>query len=151
VSFSFPVEAGHVLMFARALGDETYGNPGHARVRMAPPTFVAAVAQFDPEWPHRPRPGEQWRGSGCGPGTPVENTGGGTSLHAEQHYEYHRPVRAGEVLIVDRFPGRSWEKQSSRAGLLRFEEEVTTFTDADGETVCTARRVRVLTEKPVES
>jgi hypothetical protein len=151
VSFPFPVEAGHVLMFARALGDETYGNPTHPRARTAPPTFVAAVAQFDPEWAHRPRPGEPWRGSGAGPGTPVENTGGGTSLHAEQHYEYHRAVRAGEVLTVERSPGRSWQKQSSRAGLLRFEEEVTTFTDTDGKAVCTATRVRVITEKPVQS
>lgn len=151
MSFAFPVEAGHLLMFARALGDETFGDPEHARATTAPPTFVAAVAQFDPDWPHRPRPGEPWRGSGAGPGTPLADSGSGTSLHAEQHYEYHRAVRAGDVLTVERAPGRTWQKESPRAGLLRFEEEITTFTDADGELVCTATRVRVITEKPVES
>jgi len=54
------------------------------------------------------------------------------------------------VLSVEREPGRSWEKQSSRSGLLRFEEEITSYRDSGGELVLTATRVRVITERPVD-
>jgi hypothetical protein len=154
--FQFPVEAGHVLCFARALGDDdpVRYDPQHERtVRRggvsASPTFVAAVAQFDPDWAYRPRPGEPWHGSGRGPGTPPPGPGT-TSLHAEQHYEYHREVRPGDVLSVERSDGATWEKHSARSGRLRFEEEITRFTDSAGELVVTARRVRVITERPAE-
>ena len=60
----FPMEAGHVLMFARAIGDP---NPVYAdtergagvrgRRHPAPPTFVTASAQFDPDYPLRPKAG----------------------------------------------------------------------------------------------
>lgn len=155
-SFQFPVEAGHVMCFARAVGDDDpvrYDAEHERTVRRggvsASPTFVAAVAQFDPDWPYRPRPGEPWHGSGRGPGTPPPGTGT-TSLHAEQHYEYHREVRPGDVLTVERSAGATWEKQSARSGRLRFEEEITRFTDSAGELVVTARRVRVITERPAE-
>ncbi|HEX8803386.1 MAG TPA: MaoC family dehydratase N-terminal domain-containing protein, partial [Acidimicrobiales bacterium] len=71
----FPVEEGHVLMFARAIGDAepALGDPG-AEV-LAPPTFVMASAQFDPDYPLRPRPGRTWFGSG---GTPSGRTAGGS-------------------------------------------------------------------------
>ncbi len=157
MSFSFPVEAGAVLMFARALGDldpRWYDEAStaaqvHGGV-LAPPTFVASAAHFDPDWPYRPHPGVPWHGSGRGPGFPPPASGSGTSLHAEQHYEYHRPIRPGDVLTVDREPGKRWEKQSARAGTLRFEEEITRFTNQRGELVLTAIRVRVVTERPVE-
>ena len=58
------------------LGDDNpiYSDPDHEATRarggvVAPPTFVAAGAQFDPEWPWRPQPGEPWMGSGSGPGS----------------------------------------------------------------------------------
>jgi hypothetical protein len=150
--FTFPVESGHILMFARALGDDNpaWSGAGPDAV-VAPPTFVAAAAQFDPDWPYRPRPGEEWNGSGRGPGTAPPSSGGGTSLHAEQHYEYHLPLRPGDVLTVEREAGRTWEKQSKRAGTLKFSEEITRFRNQDGELAVTARRVRVVTERPVES
>jgi acyl dehydratase len=147
-------------MFARALGDlnpRWYDENSEAAQLhggvSAPPTFVASVAQWDPDWPYRPRPGVQWWGSGRGPGSPPPNTGGssGTSLHAEQHYEYHQPLRPGDVLTVEREAGKTWEKQSARAGTLRFEEEITRFTNQRGELVLTATRVRVITERPVVS
>src|SRR5215212_11974454 len=107
----FPIEPPHALMFARAIGDP---NPIYADVDVAaasevgaipaPPTFVTASAQFDPDYPLRPKPGEPWFGSGR-EGTGAKPTvpsggggGGGTSLHAEQHYEYHRPLVVGDVL-----------------------------------------------------
>lgn len=155
--FRFPVEAGHIMMFARALGDHNpiYTDPGHETTRarggvVAPPTFVAAGAQFDPGWPWRPRPGEPWMGSGAGPGTAPPASGTGTSLHAEQHYEFHRPLRPGDVLTVVREQGESWEKQSKRAGTLRFSTEISYYRDQEGELVVTAKRVRVVTERKVD-
>lgn len=154
--FEFPVEAGHIMMFARALGDENpiYTDPDHEATRrrggiVAPPTFVAAATHFDPDWPYRPRPGVPWVGSGRGPGTPPPSSGGGTSMHAEQHYEFHEPVRPGDVLTVEREPGEIWEKESARAGRLRFSTEVTRYRNQEGRLVVTARRVRVVTERIV--
>lgn len=135
----FPVEAGHVLMFARSLGaaDPEGGLP--APGDPAPPTFASASAQFDPDYPLRPRPGDGWHGSGRDAGLVKEGAGG---LHAEQHFTYHRPVRVGDVLSWSSVPGATWEK-SGRSGRLVFSEQVTEFRDEAGELVVTARSVGV--------
>ncbi|NGO42207.1 FAS1-like dehydratase domain-containing protein [Streptomyces ureilyticus] len=135
----FPVESGHILMFARAIGDE---NPAYEH--LAPPTFTWASAHFDPDCHLRPKPGEEWFGSGAGPGVMPEGGGG---LHAEQHFEYHRPVRVGETLYAHTVPGRSWEKQG-RTGRLLFSERITEYRDADGAPVVSARTVAVVPEGP---
>jgi hypothetical protein len=138
----FPVEAGHVLTFARALGaaDPASGLP--AAGDAAPPTFAIASAQFDPDYPLRPRPGAPWHGSGGDPGLVTEGAGG---LHAEQHFTYHRPVRVGDVLAGLTRPGQEWEKHG-RSGRLRFREQITEFRDEAGELVVTARSVSVQRE-----
>ena len=71
-------------------------------------------------------------------------------LHAEQHFEFTRPVRPGDVLTATTKPGKSWEKESKRAGKLIFSERVTEYRDQKGELVCTARGVGVRTERPVD-
>ena len=135
----FPVEAGHVLAFTRALGAaDPAGGPGEA----TPPTFAIASAQFDPDYPLRPRPGAPWHGSGAGAGLVTE---GASGLHAEQHFVYHRPVRVGDVLAGTSRPGQEWEKQG-RSGRLRFREQITEFRDEAGELVVTARSVSVRRE-----
>ena len=70
----FPVEAGHILLFARAIGDPNpiYGDPDYATGTevggiIAPPTFMQASAQFDPDYPLRPKVGQSWFGSGREP------------------------------------------------------------------------------------
>jgi acyl dehydratase len=152
----FPVEAGQVLAFARAIGDE---NPVYQDERAAekaglsdlaaPPTFVQASAHFDPDYPLRPNPGVEWFGSGRGPGT-HDKRGAGV-LHAEQHYEYHRPLVVGDVLTATETPGKVWEKTGRRGGKLVFSEQVTVYRGASGEPVVTARLVTVRTEhKPQE-
>ena len=158
----FPVEAGHILMFARSIGDPNpvYEDEEHARgteagAIIAPPTFVQASAQFDPDYFLRPKPGQPWFGSGKEPtGVTREpgsgGGGGGGGLHAEQHYEYHRPLRAGDVLTATSVPGTTWEKEGRRAGKLVFSESVTEYRDQDGELVVTARGIGVRTERPVE-
>jgi hypothetical protein len=147
----FPVEAGHILMFARAIGDE---NPAYAGALddreaavPAPPTFVQASAQFDPEYPLRPLPGVPWFGSGGTDGLRSDSDGG---LHAEQHFTYHRPLRAGMVLSASSHDGNAWEKDGRRGGKLLFTESITEYRDADGELIVTARVVGVKTERVVE-
>ncbi len=138
----FPVEAGHVLTFARALGaaDPASGLPAVGDA--APPTFAIASALFDPDYPLRPRPGAPWHGSGGDPGLVTEGAGG---LHAEQHFTYHRPVRVGDVLAGLTWPGREWDKHG-RSGRLRFREQITEFRDEAGELVVTVRSVSVRRE-----
>ena len=159
----FPVEASHIMMFARSVGDPNpiYYDEEHAagteagRI-IAPPTFAQASAQFDPDYFLRPKIGEPWFGSGRNPTGIVREPGagggggGGGGLHAEQHFEYHRHVGPGDVLTATTKPGETWEKQSKRAGKLVFTESITEYRDQNGELVITARGVGVRTEKPVE-
>jgi acyl dehydratase len=162
----FPVEEGHVLTFARAIGDDNpvYRDPEYAAASeaggiIAPPTFTIASAQWDQDYPLRPKPGVKWWGSGARPvpvptdGEPPQKHGGSApkgsgALHAEQHFTYHRPVRVGDVLSSTSRPGKTWEK-TGRSGKLVFSEQVTEFRDASGELVVTARSVSVL-RQPLE-
>jgi hypothetical protein len=153
----FPIEAGHILMFARAIGDEDpvwEGALHGADPVPAPPTFVQASAQFDPDYFLRPHPGKRWFGSGReatgATSEPGAGGGGGGGLHAEQHFTYHRPLRSGMVLRATVVPGESWEKQGRRGGRLVFTESVVEYRDEAGELVVTARGVGVRTEKVVE-
>jgi N-terminal half of MaoC dehydratase len=177
----FPIEEGHVLMFARSIGDPNpvYADREHAEATeagglIAPPTFVQASAQFDPDYGLRPRIGQPWFGSGKTPsglrrasagagdgerkdegkdegGGPKRRGAGGSGLHAEQHFTYHRTPRVGDVLTATTTPGERWEKRGRRAGVLVFSETITEYRDQDGELVVTARSVGVRTERPVES
>lgn len=155
----FPIEAGHVMMFARSVGDanpayydEEYARTTEVGAIPAPPTFVQASAQFDPDYPLRPKIGEPWFGSGREPtGVKKEGSGGGGkggTLHAEQHFEYHRTPRVGDVLTATVVPGETWEKEGRRAGKLVFSETIVEYRDQQGELVVTARSVGVRTERP---
>jgi len=161
----FPIEASHILMFARAVGDDNqiYYDADYAAGTepgsvIAPPTFAQSSAQFDPDYFLRPKPGQDWFGSGKEP-TGVQKKeesggggggGGGGGLHAEQHFVYHRHLKPGDVLSAETKPGKTWEKQSKRAGKLMFSESVTEYRDQNGELVITATGVGVRTERPVD-
>ncbi len=71
--------------------------------------------------------------------------------HAEQHFEYHKPVKAGDILTATTKPGNSWEKESKRAGKLKFSERVTEYRNQDVELVITATGVGVQTARAVDS
>ncbi len=159
----FPVEASHVMMFARSIGDpnDIYYDEDYAKSTdqggvIAPPTFVQASAQFDPDYFLRPKIGQEWFGSAKGP-TGITKKGessgggGGGGLHAEQHYVYHRQLKVGDVLTAEVKPGKSWEKEGRRGGKLLFSETVTEYRDQNGELVITATGVGVRTEKPATS
>ena len=170
---TFPIEASHILMFARAVNDP---NPVYADAEYAaksevgavipPPTFTQASAQFDPDYFLRPKIGQPWFGSGKEPSgairrPPSGGSGGGSSesrpsgaaaggLHAEQHFEYHLPVVAGDVLTAESKPGKTWEREGRRGGKLHFSESVTEYRNQRGELVVTARGVGVRTERVIE-
>ena len=168
----FPVEASHIMMFARAVGDTNpiYYDDDHAAGTevghiIAPPTFAQASAQFDPDYFLRPKAGQKWFGSGrTASGTLVKDDAGsgddggekkssGSSaggLHAEQHFTYHRHLKPGDVLTGVNRPGEAWEKESKRAGILKFTESITEYRDQNGDLVVTARGVCVVTEKVIE-
>jgi acyl dehydratase len=160
----FLVEASHIMMFARSVADANpiYYDADYAKTTepgsvVAPPTFAQSSAQFDPDYFLRPKIGEPWFGSGKEPtGVPPKSGsgggsgGGGGGLHAEQHFEYHRHLKPGDVLSAEVKPGKSWEKESKRAGKLMFSETVTEYRDQNGELVITATGVGVRTERPVD-
>jgi hypothetical protein len=159
----FPVEASHIMMFARSVGDDNpiYYDAEYAKTTepgtiIAPPTFAQSSAQFDPDYFLRPKTGQAWFGSGKEPTGIKRESGGGSGsggggLHAEQHFEYHRHLKPGDVLSATTLPGKTWEKESKRAGKLVFSESVTEYRDQNGELVITARGVGVRTERPVDS
>ena len=150
----FPVDETAIVCFARAIGDP---NPVYydAERMIAPPTFAQSSAQFDREYPLRPKPGEPWFGSGAtasGTQSASATTASdaaparGVGLHAEQHFEYHRALRPGDVLRAETRRGDRWEKQG-RSGRLVFSETITDYFDAGGDLVVTARSVGVVTER----
>ena len=162
----FLIEASHIMMFARSIGDdnpvyhdEEYKSESGCEGIIAPPTFAQSSAQFDPDYFLRPKTGgEGWFGSGKEPTGLKPSVSGGSGgggaaagLHAEQHFEYHLPLRAGDVLSATTKPGNSWEKESKRAGKLKFSESVTEYRNQDGDLVITATGVGVQTERPVDS
>lgn len=161
----FPIERGHIMLFARSIGDANpiYYSEEEAKQTepgqiIAPPTFVQSSAQFDPDYFLRPKIGKRWFGSGknaTGSNAPEEPAaegarggGGGGGLHAEQHYEYHRPLVPGMVLHSVSKPGKTWEAEGRRAGKLNFSESITEYYDQDNNLVITARSVGVRTERP---
>src|SRR4051794_41504798 len=86
----FPVEAGHVLTFARAIGDENpaYRDPDSAAASeagglIAPPPVTIPRAPRGPDYPLRPQPPGPGGGSGArGPRAPVAPGRG--AVHAAQ-------------------------------------------------------------------
>ena len=159
----FPVEASHILMFARSVGDDNqiyydaeYAGSTEVGSIIAPPTFAQSSAQFDPDYFLRPQVGKPWFGSGK-EATGIKKTesggggGGGGGLHAEQHFEYHRHLKPGDQLTATTKPGKTWEKEGKRSGKLIFSESVTEYRDQNGELVITATGVGVRTERPVDS
>jgi len=144
-TFSFPVERGAILQFARAIGDPNpvYSDATYARQHgfidvLVPPTFVMVGDAFDPRYPRRPRVSTE---GVVAPGGPYD-----ALLHVSQHFEYHRHVTAGECLTVRRLAPREWTKQGRRGGTLGFEETVTQYVDTTGAVVVTATWTDVRSE-----
>ena len=156
----FPVEASHIMMFGRGVGDpnpiyydEEYAGTTEMGRIIAPPTFTAAAIQFDREHRFRPVIDEPWLGSG------KESTGKLDEddrslvglMHAEQEFEYHQYPGPGDVLTLTVTPGKTWEKEGRRGGKLLFNEMVTEYRNQNDELMITARSVTVTTERPADA
>jgi acyl dehydratase len=156
-SITFPIEPGHVMLFARSIADSNpiYNDSDYAagtelgRV-IAPPTFTEALQQFIPDYPFRPAFGRPWLGSATKPSGVGESDGGGTVFHAEQHFTYHDVVYAGDVLTAMLREGETWEKSGRRGGRLAFRERITEFRNQAGSLVVTSRLVSVETQHTVD-
>jgi acyl dehydratase len=152
----FPIEAGHIMIFARAIGDPNpiYNDPAYARTNggiIAPPTFLEAGIHFDANFPFRPRLGQPWLGSAATPtGYPSDKLDAGTDMHAETHFEYHKVLRPGMVLHTKSRKGKTWETDGRRAGKLHFGDWFTDYYDQDETLIATHRLVVVSTERKVD-
>ncbi|MBT5137477.1 MAG: hypothetical protein HOH36_14385 [Acidimicrobiaceae bacterium] len=151
----FPVEESHVMMFARALGDQNpaYRDSDSPEVQsmgamVAPLTFAMAASQFDPDNPLIPQAGEAWFGSGKGPGFKREGGASTGMLHAEQKFHYHRPVRVGDVLSGTQRDGEEWTKESRSGNTLTFREFCIDYHDENSDPVVTVTMVGVFTGEP---
>jgi len=89
----FPVEAGHILCFARAIGDANpayYGAMTGTEPVPAPPTFVQASAQFEATYPI---------GSGIGE----------RPFYVAEHFTFEKRLRNAAHVNADQWllgPGR---------------------------------------------
>jgi acyl dehydratase len=155
----FPIEASHIMMLARSIGDDNqlfydadYAKKTEPGTIIAPPTFVQSSAQFDPDYFLRPKTGQAWFGSGKEPtGVKRSKRGGGGAVDCTpNNTRVHRQVKVGDVLTATTKPGKTWEKEGKRSGKLVFSESITEYRDQKGELVVTARGVGVRTERPVD-
>ena len=119
---------------------------------IAPPTFVVAAALWNPRGGFRGvrkipvvPPAEASPARGEGRGANIARV-----LHGEMRFEYHQPIRPGMTLAVSERPGRRWEKEGRRGGMMRFSETITEYRDERGDLVVTSISVGILTEKAVE-
>lgn len=163
--FTFPVDLTTIMLFASALGetnrayyDDEYARENDLGGVIPPPTFPIAGAVWDPNAGLRgvrqipapaPRPEKPESANSS------EGEGGGSReigrlLHGEQRFIYHKPLHPGTVLTVTRKPGKRWEKEGKRGGIMRFSENVSEYRDEDGELVVTAIGVGIITGKVVE-
>ena len=171
--YIFPVDATSIMLFASALGetnkiyyDEAYAEKTPLGGVIAPPSYPIASSLWDPGYALKgvrripaptPTPTTEVAAASAtgqerGGGDSAGGGGGGLTrgLHAEQRFDYHKPLSTGMKLSVTTRSGKSWEKEGRRGGTLRFGETVTDYRDADGELVVTATMVGVTTSKAVE-
>ena len=154
---TFPVEASHIMMFARAIGDTSpvYHDAEAAKQSevggiIAPPTFVPGGGAVRPGL--FPAPEARPEMVRLGQDAVGRRRQAVLLRRAARRadYEYHLPLHAGDVLTAETKPGKTWERESKRAGKLTFRERVTEYRNQKGELVVTARGVGVTTERPVD-
>ena len=121
-TFSMQVEYGKYLEFATATGLKPKAEKDNPVV---PPTFLATA--------------EAWLPPGNWPAGEILGFDLKRSLHGEQEFTFHKPVRVG-----DRLTGRIWlestfSKAGSRGGEMRFSIWVTDFDDENGNSVAQSK------------
>ena len=140
VSFTFPVEAGKVREFAKAVMDDDnpiYWDAEYARSKgfkapIVPPTFVQASAFWRPPLPSATRRDLR------------------RVLHGEQEFEYRHPIYVGDVLTVNTRMVQQYEKTGRRGGTMKFTVYETTYTNQDGQVCVIARSTTIETGQEVQ-
>jgi acyl dehydratase len=131
--FTATVEAGKVRLFCKAIGEENpiYADEAAAkaagfRAIPAPPTFLTAVTNDDPD------KGALLR---------ALNVDLGLVLHGEQHYEYLAPVHVGDRITCQQKVIDIYDK---KGGALWFVVSETEMKDQAGKPVAKARSITVV-------
>ncbi len=136
LAFHFPIEAGKVSEFARAVFETNpvFFDQEAARKAGLPgipaPLTYPIVSRFFQRPENEVQHGLDMR----------------WTLHGEQQFEYFRLPVAGETLVGQQRLGARWEKQGRRGGRLVFQEIETSFHDSEGRPVLRMRQVLVQTE-----
>lgn len=162
----FPIDRTAILTFAAAIGESNpiYWDRDYARSTplgdvIAPPTFGISSAHWDPGYGLRglrkipARKAAEPPPAASAPKSGGDATGGRNLtrvLHAEQRFEYRKPLQPGTRLMVSTRPGKTWQKEGKRGGTLAFSESITEYRDEAGEIVLVATSVGVVTGKAVE-
>jgi acyl dehydratase len=138
--FTFPVEAGKVREFAKAVLDDDnpiYWDTEYARSKgfkapIVPPTFVQASSFWRPVDPAAPKRDMR------------------RVLHGEQEFEYLHPIYVGDVLTVTTAKVSEFEKTGRRGGTMKFTVYETTYTNQDGQACVKARSTTIETGQEVQ-
>ena len=138
--FRFPVEAGKVREFARAVLDDDnpiYWDAEYARARglpapIVPPTFVQAAAFWRPTTPSAAERNLL------------------RVLHGEQEFDYVRPLYVGDVLTVTTAKIQEFAKTGRRGGTMTFTVYETTYTNQHGQVCVKARSTTIETAQEVK-
>lgn len=133
-AFTTTVEAGKIRLFCKAIGeedpiysDESAAKAAGYRAIPAPPTFLTAVTNDDPD------KGGLLR---------LLNVDIGLILHGEQHYEYLAPVHVGDRITCQ---SQVMDIYDKKGGALWFVVSETELKDAaSGKPVAKARGVTVV-------
>jgi hypothetical protein len=143
MTFGFPVEPGRIFSFARSVGDTdaVYRDQLFGRVSgeplVTPPTFVRSAEHYEPSPAEAPSGSDEWADEDTSDSDPD----GASTVHAEQHFEYLAPFRAGQRVTVHTRPGQTWRKRG-RTGSLEFFETVTEYRDGE-DVLVRSRKVSV--------
>lgn len=129
------IEAGAVRKFVNAIeyenpsSPENYCVPERLGEVVVPPTFLTTVTsarEIDKK---------------------VNLSFAIGALHAEQEYEFVRPLRVGDTVVARSRIVAIDEKVGRRSGLLIFITSQTVFEDTQGNVIARCTRKRVLREK----
>lgn len=158
----FPIDRTAILTFAAAIGetnpiywDDAFASQTPLGDVIAPPTFGISSAHWNPDYGLRgPRKIPARKAVAKSAESAPRSGGGGPNLtrvlHAEQRFEYKKPLQPGMRLTVSTHAGKSWEKDGKRGGKLVFTEGITEYRDETGELVLVATSVSVITGKAVD-
>ena len=141
------IERGPVMLFARAVkdpspvyaSDQAARAAGFAHVPVPPTyTFVMSSAGALPDVQPPGSTGSMYSNSGVDADSAFARDG--LFLHGEQHFTYHRPVAAGDVLEGRMRTSKSIARQARR-GPMEVTYFQTTWTDIEGNAVVDERIV----------